>query len=60
MGEKLDLENERAVSNKEVKKLEKSYNFHDSIECSAKTGENVDKIFQTISFAMMKYVGYIV
>lgn len=60
VGGKLDLENERAVSNKDVKQLKKSYKFHDSIECSSKTGENVENLFQTITFAMMKYVGYIV
>jgi len=52
VGGKLDLHENRAVSIDEAKGISKSYNFYDYIECSAKTGENVeilsDKLFHKI------------
>ena len=45
VGNKLDLEEKREVQYKEGKKLEKDYEFLDFFETSAKTGENIRKLF---------------
>ena len=45
VGNKLDLEDKREVQYKEGKKLEKDYEFLDFFETSAKTGENIRKLF---------------
>lgn len=44
VGNKDDLEN-REVNETDVRKLEKKYNISLSIEVSAKTGNNIDKLF---------------
>ena len=52
VGNKIDLEEKRVVKNYDAKEMATKYNFHDFFECSAKTGENVDKIFETIAHAI--------
>lgn len=54
VGGKLDLANERAVELEEAKNLASILNIYDVIECSAKTGENVDSIFQSITNRMLE------
>ena len=49
VGSKLDLDYKRAVSVDEANEIVKQYNFLDYIECSSKTGENVENIFQKIA-----------
>ena len=58
VGGKSDLQNERQINEKEVKKLIKIFNFYNSLECSAKTSENVEKIFQKLTYGIMKSTGY--
>lgn len=50
VGSKLDLELEsnRKVYLEDVSNLSNSYEIIDIIECSAKTGENVEKVFLTL------------
>ena len=47
VGNKIDLENERKVSTEEGQNLANEYNM-DFLETSAKTGENIENIFQKI------------
>lgn len=58
VGGKLDLQNERQINDKDVKNLIKTFNFYNSIECSAKTSENVELLFQKLTYVMMKNAGY--
>ncbi len=54
VGGKLDLEERRSVSKKEAIDLAKYHNLLNYIECSAKTGDNIDQIFIEITLAMLK------
>jgi small GTP-binding protein len=54
VGSKLDLEGLRAINKEEANKFTKAYHFQEYIECSSKTGENVDKIFNKLSILMTK------
>ncbi|MHA1195651.1 MAG: Rab family GTPase [Promethearchaeota archaeon] len=56
VGSKLDLEKIRTVSKNEALKFAKENGFLDYIECSSKTGENVEKIFETITRIMLKRI----
>ena len=53
-GGKLDLEEKRSVLKEDAIKLAKNYNFLNYIECSAKTGYNIEQIFIEITTAMLK------
>ena len=57
VGGKLDLQEIRILS-KKGKKIVKKFKFIKYFECSAKTGENVDKIFEFLTKAKMKSEGY--
>ena len=59
VGGKLDLEENRAVSNEEAQKLKETYGFFDVIECSSKTGKNINLIFEKIILEIMKDKGFI-
>ncbi|MFX1500867.1 MAG: Rab family GTPase [Promethearchaeota archaeon] len=48
VGGKLDLDSDRKVYLEDVSNLSNSYEIIDFIECSAKTGENVEKVFLTL------------
>ena len=48
VGGKLDLEQQRVCKKDEVLDIMKSYNFHNYIECSSKTGENVELVFRVL------------
>jgi Ras-related protein Rab-7A len=54
VGGKSDLESKRAVDKEEVFKVVQSNNILDYLECSAKTGDNVDQIFHKITEIIMK------
>ena len=54
VGSKLDLEGLRAISKDEANKFAKDYKFQEYVECSSKTGENVNEIFNKIASLMVK------
>ena len=54
VGGKKDLTKERAINLENAKNLASNLNIYDVIECSAKTGENVDSIFQSITNRMLE------
>ena len=53
VGNKIDLKDERIISEEEGQKLANDNNF-EFLETSAKTGENVNEIFQTIFEIIVK------
>ena len=44
------------MEHSEGQDVAEKYNFHEFFECSSKTGENIDRIFDTIARAMLKKV----
>ena len=54
VGGKNDLVEKRSVTREDALELKDQYNFFDYIECSSKTGENVDKLFNISVREMMK------
>ncbi len=59
VGGKLDLHKERMISQRSAKKISKKYKFFKYLECSSKTGENVEKIFKFLTRAIMNFEGCI-
>ena len=59
VGGKLDLEDKRSVEKAEAIELSKTYNLQGLYECSSKTGDNVEEIFEFITRKMMKNVDMI-
>jgi len=53
VGGKMDLDAEREVSKEDVLKLVGQTAIIDYIECSSKTGENVEKIFEVLIKAVL-------
>ncbi len=53
-GGKLDLDDKRAISSNDAYEVAKKYQLYGFVECSAKTGENVELIFETIARVMME------
>ena len=51
VGNKIDLENERQVTLKEGRELAEKYSA-DFVETSAKTGENLEKAFKRVCYAI--------
>ncbi len=56
-GSKLDLKDRRAVSSQDALELAKENGLFSYIECSSKTGENVEEIFNQIARIMLKRAG---
>ncbi len=48
VGGKLDLEHNRTVFREDIEGVLKSGLFFDVLECSAKTGKNIDRIFEVL------------
>jgi small GTP-binding protein len=59
VGGKLDLEEVRTVEKTEAQELAKKHGFYEFMECSSKTGENVEAIFKTITHKMIETAGYL-
>jgi Ras-related protein Rab-7A len=55
VGGKLDLEENRSLNKKDIEDILTVRKEFDYIECSSKTGENVDLLFQTIVEKMLIY-----
>ena len=54
LGGKLDLAIDRGVSIDDAEQIAEKHKFSGYLECSSKTGENVDKLFTTITKIMME------
>ena len=59
VGGKSDLVEHRSVERKDAIQLTKKHNFYDYIECSSKSGDNVDRIINYLTEEMMKNVGLV-
>ncbi len=59
VGNKSDLSEQRSVSSEDAIDLVKSYNLHDYFESSAKNGQNIEKLFETLTRLIMKNLGVI-
>jgi len=58
VGGKLDLHKERVISRKYAEKISKKSKLLEYFECSSKTGENVEKIFEFLTKSIIKFGGY--
>ncbi|MHA1988834.1 MAG: Rab family GTPase [Promethearchaeota archaeon] len=58
VGGKLDLEQQRVCKKNEVLDIMKSYKFHKYIECSSKTGENVESVFRVLLLKILEDKGF--
>ena len=59
VGNKLDLQNMRTISIEDAIKSSGSHKILDYIECSAKTGENINLIFNILTLGIMRIAGFI-
>lgn len=59
VGSKLDLNEKRSVTTEDAINVSKSHNIHEYIECSSKSGLNVDEVFELITRKMMENAGMI-
>ena len=57
VGGKADLEEYRTVPKEEVTDIVKKYDIMENLECSSKTGENIEDIFIKITRIMMNKAG---
>ncbi len=53
IGNKADLKNKRALTRAQTKRVREAMHTIDYIETSAKTGENVNEAFQTITTSIL-------
>lgn len=59
VGGKTDLKHQRIVSQEEAQKYAKQFNLNGVMECSSKTGDNVEKVFETLVRAILKHKEFI-
>ncbi len=59
VGGKSDLHDQRSVMSKDAAGVARSHNLYDYIECSAKTGENVESIFYKLARELTERAGII-
>ena len=59
VGGKLDLHDRRSVNIKDAIELARSHNLFEYIECSSKTGENVESIFYNLTHLLTERAGVI-
>ncbi len=59
VGGKLDLQEKRSVETEDAVELSEKYNLQGYFECSSKTGDKVEEIFESITRKMMKFTGMI-
>ncbi len=57
VGGKLDLQEKRSVETEDAVDLSEKHNLQGYFECSSKTGDKVEDIFESITRKMMKYTG---
>ena len=57
VGGKIDLEDLRTVDSEDAFERAKTFELNGFIECSAKTGENVEIIFESLSSIMLERAG---
>jgi small GTP-binding protein len=54
IGSKSDLKDQRQISEEEALAFQKEHKIANYLECSSKTGENVDKIFETLTRSVLE------
>ena len=59
VGGKTDLEDKRSVTQEEALELAEKHKLQGYMECSSKSGENVEDVFEAITISMMKLGGMI-
>lgn len=59
VGAKLDLEEKRSVFPEDALKRSQDHEIYDVIECSSKTGYNVEQIFSNITEEIMSCMGLV-
>ena len=57
VGGKSDLHERRSVTSKDAADIARSHNLYEYIECSAKTGENVESIFYKLAHELTDRAG---
>jgi len=55
VGSKIDLEEDRSVAREEALAKQDELNCLDYLECSAKSGENVEEVFEKIALEILKH-----
>lgn len=59
VGGKSDLNNEREITKEDALSILRLHNMFTFIECSSKTGENIEEVFFSLTNKIMKINGYI-
>ncbi|MFW9827413.1 MAG: Rab family GTPase [Candidatus Thorarchaeota archaeon] len=59
VGSKLDLKEQRQVIFEEAEVIKRKYGFFEYVECSSKTGENAEYVFESLVKRIFKYYNVI-